>query len=345
MSDHTASEFAQPSEDARPAGPLADAAVADAPDGVPACAPSAAALRRQLRRLAQLPEAPWLHQEVARRLADKLGPIRLTPREWIDWSAWLGGGSAHVQARYPQAHRWVVEPHAALAARSAQAEADAAPRGWRTLWRKPDLQGMVHTEPVSEQAPWRVPDAQGVAGVQMLWANMSLHGASDLPGLLAGWHRHLATDGFLMCSGLGPDTARELRAVYRSMGWPLPTIDFIDMHDLGDELVRAGFADPVMDMERLTLTWASPQAMLDELRTWGGNVAWGRFAGLRTPAWRERLLAAIDQHMRQSDGRIALTVELVYGHALKPMPRARLAAETRVPLADMRQMVRKKGQP
>ena len=303
------------------------------------------AVRRQLRRLAHLPEAPWLHQEVARRLADKLGPIRLTPQTWIDWSAWLGGGSAQVLARYPQARRWVVEPEAVLAARSAQAETEASPRGWRTLWRKPDVRDVVHTEPVSDAVPWRVPDAHGVAGVQMLWANMTLHGASDLPGMLAGWHRHLATDGFLMCSGLGPDTARELRAVYRGMGWPLPTIDFIDMHDLGDELVRAGFADPVMDMERLTLTWATPQAMVDELRTWGGNVAQGRFAGLRTPAWRERLMAAIDQHMRQPDGRIALTVELVYGHALKPLPRAKLAAETRVALADMRQMVRKKGQP
>lgn len=345
MSDLPPPAFPAVPAASEPAHPPQRASEALASDVSPACAPSAMAVRRQLRRLAQLPEAPWLHQEVARRLADKLGPIRLTPQTWIDWSAWLGGGAAQVLARYPQARRWVVEPDAALAARSAQAEADAAPRGWRTLWRKPDVREVVHAEPVSEDAPWRVPDAHGVAGVQMLWANMSLHGASDLPAMLAGWHRHLATEGFLMCSGLGPDTARELRAVYRSMGWPLPTIDFIDMHDLGDELVRAGFADPVMDMERLTLTWATPQAMLDEIRTWGGNVAQGRFAGLRTRAWRERLLAAIDQHMRQPDGRIALTVELVYGHALKPMPRAKLAAETRVTLADMRQMVRKKGQP
>lgn len=316
-----------------------------APEAPPACAPSAIALRHQLRRLSRLPDAPWLHQEVARRLAEKLGPIRLQPRSWLDWSAWLGAGAAEVQARYPEAQRWIAEPQPELAARSLETEAGQAPRGWRTLWRKPDLRARVHTEPVSEQAPWRVPDGQGATGVHMLWANMTLHGASDLPGLLAGWHRHLAVDGFLMCSGLGPDTARELRAVYRSMGWPLPTIDFIDMHDLGDELVRAGFADPVMDMERLTLTWASPQAMLDELRTWGGNVAHGRFAGLRGRAWRDRLLAAIDAQMRQPDGRIALTLELVYGHALKPLPRAKLAAETRVPLADMRQMVRKKGQP
>jgi malonyl-CoA O-methyltransferase len=305
----------------------------------PACSPSPPAIDRQLRRLARLPEPPWLHQEAARRLADKLGPILMVPHNWIDWSAHLGAGAALVQARYPEAQRWVVEPHALLGERSLQDAREAAPRGWRSLWRRPDVSDMVHTEPVSGLAPWLA------EGAHMLWANMALHAANDLPGLLSCWHRHLAVGGFLMCSGLGPDTARELREVYRAMGWERPTIDFIDMHDLGDELVRVGFSDPVMDMERLTLTWVSPQALLAELRTWGGNVAHGRYAGLRTRVWRERLVDVIAQHMSQPDGRIGMTVELVYGHALKPAPRVKLAPETRVALEDMRQMVRRKGQP
>jgi malonyl-CoA O-methyltransferase len=155
------------------------------------------------------------------------------------------------------------------------------------------------------------------------------------------WFRQLAVDGFLMCSGLGPDTARELRNLYCEMRWPLPTIDFIDMHDLGDELVKAGFADPVMDMERLTLTWATPEAMLRELSTWGGNVAVGRFAGLRTPRWRHNLLQLLADRLTGADGRLGLTIELIYGHAIKPAPRPRLAPETRVSLDDMRRMVRK----
>jgi malonyl-CoA O-methyltransferase len=148
--------------------------------------------------------------------------------------------------------------------------------------------------------------------------------------------------GFLMCSGLGPDTARELRRLYRELGWPeLPTIDFIDMHDLGDALLQAGFADPVMDMEKITLTWETPQAMLAELRTWGGNVALGRHPGLRTPRWREHLLVELQARLTRPDGRLGLTVELVYGHAIKPEPRAKMAAETKVSLQDMKRMVRK----
>lgn len=281
-----------------------------------------------------------MHQEVARRLAGKLVPIRLQPQNWIDWSAFLGGGAALVQAQYPDAQRWVVEPSGELAQRSQTLLTQTASRDWRKLWRREVP--VAHVEPVSHEVPWR---REGVDGAQMLWANMTLHASADLPGLMRRWYEHLAIDGFLMCSGLGPDTARELRAVYAALGWPLPTIDFIDMHDLGDELAQAGFADPVMDMERLTLTWATPEALLAELRTWGGNVACGRFAGLRTPRWRMRLLDALGEHLLRPDGRLGLTVELVYGHAIKPEPRVKVEAEARVSLQDMKRMIRKADKP
>lgn len=296
------------------------------------CAPSPTAVQRQIRRLAALPSQPWLHQEVARRLAEKLDPIKLEPLAWIDWSAHMGAGAEYVQKRYPQAQRHVVEPVAALTKRS-QADAEqSAQRTWRTLFRRDVVE--VYQEPVS-QAPW-LP-----GGAQMLWANMTLHASADLPSMMTQWHRHLAVDGFLMCSGLGPDTARELREVYRQLGWRLPTVDFIDMHDLGDELVKAGFADPVMDMETLTLTWASAEELVAELRTWGGNVAVGRFGGLRTPRWRQRLLNVITESLLRPDGRLGLTIELVYGHAIKPLPRVKLEAESRVSLEDMRTMMRR----
>ena len=75
-----------------------------------------------------------------------------------------------------------------------------------------------------------------------------------------------------MFSCLGPDTLRELRGLYRALGWPPPAHDFTDMHDWGDMLVHAGFAEPVMDMERITLTWETPQRLLEELRELGANL-------------------------------------------------------------------------
>ena len=142
-----------------------------------------------------------------------------------------------------------------------------------------------------------------------------------------------------MFSCLGPGTLRELRAMYESLGWPAPTPDFIDMHDLGDMLVRAGFADPVMDQETLTLRWDSAEALLAELRALGGNAAPDRLPGLRTPRWRQQLLRGLES-LKGADGKIGLSFELAYGHAFKAVPRLKLDEEAVLPLKDMRAMLR-----
>ncbi|WP_431263725.1 hypothetical protein ACQ859_27960 [Roseateles chitinivorans] len=114
------------------------------------------------------------------------------------------------------------------------------------------------------------------------------------------------------------------------------------MHDLGDLLVHAGFADPVMDQEHLRLTWGSPQDLLRDLRALGGNLAPARLRGLRTKSWRERLMHALES-LRGPDGRLSLSIELVYGHAFKPQPKVKVAATTEVSLDQMRAMVRGAG--
>ena len=158
----------------------------DASEPVPACAPHMASLQRQMRKMSALPQAPWLHEEVARRLAAKLTPIRMEPRDWIDWSAFMGAGADLVQARYPQAQRWVVEPSQALARRSQALLSMQARRDWRKFWRRDVPQAYV--EPTPDDVPWR---ADGADGAQMLWANMTLHATTNLPELMHCWHQHL----------------------------------------------------------------------------------------------------------------------------------------------------------
>jgi malonyl-CoA O-methyltransferase len=182
----------------------------------------------------------------------------------------------------------------------------------------------------------------------MVWANMLLHMTPDPQALIARWHQSLAVDGFLMFSCLGPDTLRELRGLYRALGWPAPTHEFTDMHDWGDMLVQAGFAEPVMDMERIELTFETPERLLLELRELGRNLHPGRFPGLRGHAWRERLHEALVRELSDGSqgGRLKLTFELVYGHAFKPQPRIGMASHTVVPLDEMRQVLRgRKGHP
>ncbi len=284
----------------------------------------ARALGRAQRRSARVDTAPWLHGEVARRMAERLPVILRQPDTVIDWWAHAGGSQAALAQAYPKARLLRVEPSEDIGGHVARA-LGSAPWWSARRWRR--------------EAP-ALGEAALAPGVgQLLWANMMLHAVADPEALMQRWRRALAIDGFLMFSTLGPDTLSGLRALYRDAGWGAAHAAFTDMHDWGDMLVVAGFADPVMDQERLTLSWATPEALLGELRTLGGNADPGRHAGLRTPRWRARLLDALRERAG-ADGRIALEFELVYGHAFNPMPRPKLAAQTHVALDDMRRMAR-----
>lgn len=287
-------------------------------DRPPTLDPTAAARWQAVPQLA----SPWLHEEVARRMADRLNWIVRSPRRWLHWEPLRGGLLAQtlVSQRYPQAqcsYLSALAPERLLASR-AMHKPWWHPTGWRK--RPQQLQ-----EPAAQVA-------------DMLWANMVLHMAADPQALIQRWFDALAVDGFLMFSCLGPDTLRELRYLYKEMGWPPPSHEFTDMHDWGDMLVQAGFAEPVMDMERIVLTFETPQRLLQELRELGRNLHPARFAGLRGRGWLRQLHAALAASLATpaSDGRLTLSFEIVYGHAFKPRPRAALAPQTTVSLEDMR---------
>lgn len=296
--------------------------------------PSAAA--HVLARLAGRGEAPWLHTEVARRMAQRLAVIRLRPDRVMEWWPGLGGTGDLLAQAYPEAQRVWVEPSAAWLANTRARE----PAWWRPRhWGRRAPESMDEVE-LQQRLRAAGPGGPAWQPVQLLWANMMLHAVADPPAVLARWHDLLAVDGFLMFACLGPDTLRELRALYARQGWPAPHADFVDMHDLGDMLVHAGFADPVMDQEVITLTWPDPRALLAELRQCGGNVAPGRFAGLRTPRWRGRLAEAL-QGLADAQGRLPLGFEVVYGHAFKAPPRVPVRSESTVSLQGMRDLVRR----
>ncbi|HEX4511780.1 MAG TPA: biotin synthase [Burkholderiaceae bacterium] len=177
---------------------------------------------------------------------------------------------------------------------------------------------------------------------QLAWANMGLHWAADAPTLMRAWHAALAVDGFLMFSTLGPGTLLSIRDLYARRGWGAAYPPWTDMHDLGDMLVEAGFAGPVMDQEMLRLTWSTPEAALAELRGLGANVDRTRHAGLRTPRWHALLQDAL-RTLADAQGRVMLEFEIVYGHAFKPLPRLPVGAETAVELDDMKARLRRRS--
>ena len=282
------------------------------------------AVQAALRRLHRAAQPPWLHGEVARRMAEKLQLILRQPALVLDWRSALGAGDALLEQVYPNAQRVRVEPDAAWVARSCE---QARRPWWATLRR---AGGAVKV----------VAEADDIAaGAGLIWCNMALHAVVDPIPLFERWQHLLRVDGFVMFSCLGPGTLRELRALYQRLGWPAPTPGFIDMHDLGDMLVHAGFADPVMDQETLTLRWDNPRALLAELHSLGGNTAPDRIKGLRTPRWRARLEREIES-IAAPDGTLGLSFEVAYGHAFKTAEHRRSTEPTTVSLDDMRAMVR-----
>ena len=269
--------------------------------------------------------SPWLHEEVASRMQDRLQWIKLIPQSWAHWGALRGGLKAHAQLslKYPKATCFVAEAQ--------QIHTQEAINKIAVPWWNPATWSRKETR-------FELPPP---ASVDMLWANMALHEAADPQALLALWHKALKVNGFLMFSCLGPDTAIELRNLYKQLGWPPAGHDLTDMHDWGDMLVHAGFAEPVMDMERITLTYETPARLLQELVELGRNFHPARFSALRGRAWRARLEAALSKHLvKGDDGRLSLTYEVIYGHALKPQPKIKLSSHSSISVEDMRSMLK-----
>lgn len=267
---------------------------------------------------------PWLHQEIARRMGERLSLIRLKPELLLDWWGGLGASAEVLESVYPNTRRIVVEPDQAWFERSSARCRQPwwSPRRWSA---KEDLV-LLETDNLP-------------SGSELIWSNMMLHAVADPAAQIQRWSRLLKPDGFLMFSCLGPGTLRTLRHLYRRAFSTEPTLDFVDMHDLGDMLLAEGFVDPVMDQEELTLTWESPRQLMDELRGMGGNVHPARLRGLRTPRWYEGLLTALGS-LRGSDGRLQLHFEVSYGHAFKGQPRVKVQSETFVSVDELRAMVK-----
>ncbi len=267
--------------------------------------------------------SPWLHEEVASRMQDRLQWIKLKPQAWAHWGAVRGGLTAHVQLlkKFPGSTCFVAE--------SQLDKAQAAIKLIAKPWWNPQ-------QWLGASSRFEMPPA---GSVDMLWANMALHESADPQALLTKWHQALKVNGFLMFSCLGPDTARELRSLYAELGWPPAGHELTDMHDWGDMLVQTGFAEPVMDMERITLTYETPARLLQELAELGRNFHPARFPALRGRAWKARLEQILAERLTGVDGRLSLTFEVIYGHALKAAPKFKVSPLSAVSVADMRSML------
>jgi malonyl-CoA O-methyltransferase len=267
------------------------------------------ALRRSFERAAATYDAAAvLQNEVCRRMLGRLDFVKQDPEVILDAGCGTGNALGALARRYPAA-RIVALDIALDMARRARAGA-RLPR-WQRLLRRP-------APDVLCADIGRLPLAPASCG--FVWSNLVLQWVNEPAVSIAEMHRVMKPGGLLMFSTFGPDTLKELRFAYSGTDRYVHVNRFFDMHDLGDMLVNCGFADPVMDMEQITLTYGEVRDLMRDLKAIGAhNVMQGRPAGLSG----KRSLATVAQRYEalRRDGRLPATFEVVYGHAWKPQPR------------------------
>lgn len=266
--------------------------------------------KRRMRRSFERAAATYDHvavlqRTVAERMAERLQFVKFTPSLMLDAGCGTGYARKLLRDRYREAR--LVELDIALGMLRVAC-------GAQPWWRKllPGGNGGVDYVCGDLDA---LPLQSGC--VDMVWSNLTLQWCNDLDATFAGVRRVLAPNGLFMFSTLGPDTLRELRQAFGAVDGYTHVSRFQDMHDIGDALARAGFAEPVMDMEHFTLTYDDVAGLMRDLKALGAhNATQGRRHGLAgKTAWR-RMESAYEQLRR--DGRLPATYEVVYGHAWAP---------------------------
>jgi malonyl-CoA O-methyltransferase len=298
------------------------------------------------RRAATFDEVAFLPREIAQRMRERLDYIKVAPASVLDAGCGAGEDLPALRERFPEAPVFGADLSHGMLTRALRH--DAGDTSWRRFLPASLGKALGARGPRFAQADFSaLPFAAGA--FEFIWSNLALHWHSRPDLVFPEWQRVLKVNGLLMFSTLGPDTLKELRGAYaeieaaHGVASRKHVIDFVDMHDLGDMLVEAGFEIPVMDQETLTITYKSPESLLGDVRRWGA-YPFERDAhdGALARRLHRALLAALEAR-RRADGTIALTFEVIYGHAWKAVPRTTAEGHGIVRLEDIGRGPAKRG--
>ncbi len=266
--------------------------------------------RRNIRRV------DFFLREIERRMLERLSFTKLAPATVLDVGCGHGAGVVALQQRFPEALVLGVDLAMSMLMPS-PAESPTASGFVAGLKRRLGLhQGDSSTKSLfqSMQADSGCLPIKDHS-IDLLWSNLLFHWLPDAQPSVDEWFRVIRPEGLLSFTSLGVDTLKELRAL------GLPLMAFPDMHDIGDLLLKAGFAEPVMDQQKLVLTYEDELSLIEEVSSFGGHVQRQRFSGLRTDRELKKTRNALNS-LRGADGKISLTMEVIYGHTWCPSKKA-----------------------
>lgn len=265
--------------------------------------------------------ADFLRREIAGRMHERLSLVKIVPQRVLDAGCGAGPDLGTLQKTYPAAQLIGMDASSAMLA-GARAAAPAMGALNQMLSRlMPAKAGVDLLCGDFGSLPF------GPNSIDLVWSNLALHWHPQPDRVFAEWRRVLRVDGLLMFSNFGPDTFKELRSAFAALDETPHTLPFVDMHDFGDQLVEAGFSTPVMDAERITVTYGTVASLLQDVRAIGGNPLATRRRGLIGRAAWGRMVEALEA-LRAADGKIPLSFEVIYGHAFRPVPKTTTAGES-----------------
>ncbi len=253
--------------------------------------------------------AAALQNVVEDQLLERLDAIKFPPQRLLDIGCGPGRGALALRRAFPSAQIVALDFAVPMLAQIPV----------KSRWN-PFAEPAIHR--IAGDAAM-LPLAAECADV--LFSNLCIQWCLDLPALFAEWRRVLKVDALVAFTNFGPDTLMELRNAWAQVDQGAHVNRFLDMHDVGDALLRAGFKDPVLSTERYTLSYPNVRALLAELKAIGAtNALNARRTGLGGKAAIEQM---IQRYPRDADGRVSATYEVVYAQAYAPPPGAPIRTE------------------
>lgn len=242
-------------------------------------------------------QAAALQQEVESRLLERLDLVRLQPARVLDLGCGTGRGSQALLRRYPKARLISVDSAFAMLGHTQK----------RGRWLRRPVCICADAEQLA------FPDRY----FDLVYSSLMLQWCTDTDAVFREIQRVLKPGGLFMFTTFGPDTLRELRSSWAAVDGYTHVNAFMDMHDTGDALMRCGFAEPVMDVERMTVTYKDVRQLMRDLKQIGAhNVTRGRSRGLTGKQHMQAFMKAYEQY-RQA-GVLPASYEIVNGHAWAP---------------------------
>lgn len=239
-----------------------------------------------------------LQREVGQHLFERLDVFKITPKIILDLGAGTGYFSKLLQQKYPDA--------LIIALDLSQGMMNYAKKNAEHGSKQQFICANAVQLPLATES------------IDLVFSNLAMHWCEPLPALFQEIKRVLTKNGLLLFSMAGPDTFKELRQSFAHIDNAKHVHDFVDMHDIGDLLLHARFSDPVMDMEMLTLRYPTFEKILREIQALGiSNCHQQRKRGLTTPRQLERVQQQYEL-LRDANGQLPLSYEIIYGHAFAP---------------------------